>query len=94
MYATLKNRLTNGEPFKTATAIARINALANNLTITQEQADELTALANQNGITDEDTVEGRLSMVEGALFELTEIVSAVVTGETVTDDMVNGGENE
>ena len=48
-YEVLKNRLTNGDPYLTTTAMDRINALADNLDITQEQADELTALAKSKG---------------------------------------------
>lgn len=48
-YEVLKNRITNGTAFLLQTALDRINALADALEITQEQADELTALANANG---------------------------------------------
>ena len=44
-YQVLCNRLTNGTPFTTDTAQARITALADALEITQEEADELSALA-------------------------------------------------
>lgn len=49
-YDILKNRLTNGNVFVKQTAIDRINALADNLEITQEQAEELLALAEANGV--------------------------------------------
>lgn len=49
-YDVLKNRLTNGVPYTVEAAVERINALANNLEITQEQADELIALAKQHGL--------------------------------------------
>lgn len=48
-YEVLKNRLTNGTAFLRQTALDRINALADALEITQEQADELTALAKSKG---------------------------------------------
>lgn len=48
-YDVLKNRLTNGVPYTVEAALERINALANNLEITQEQADELAAIAKENG---------------------------------------------
>ena len=48
-YEVLKNRLTNGTVFLLQTALDRINALADALEITQEQADELTALAKAKG---------------------------------------------
>lgn len=68
-YDVLKNRLTNGVPYTVEAALERINALANNLEITQEQADELIALAKQHGlesIGDED----RLTALELAVAEL------------------------
>ena len=49
MYEILKNRLQNGTPFITQTALDRISALANELEITQEQAEELIELAKANG---------------------------------------------
>ena len=51
-YEILKNRLTNGAAFFKQVAIDRINKLADNLVITQEQADELLALAERNGSVD------------------------------------------
>ena len=48
-YGVLKHRLTNGNAFLLQTALDRINALADALEITQEQADELTALAKAKG---------------------------------------------
>ena len=49
-YDILKNRLTNGNAFVKQTAIDRINALADTLEITQEQAEELLALAESKGV--------------------------------------------
>ena len=50
MYDALKNRLKNGVPFRKADAIARITALADALEITQDQANELTSLAQTHGV--------------------------------------------
>lgn len=67
-YDVLKNRLTNGELYLLTTAMERINALANNLEITQEQAEELTALANQHGLDAmPENLEGRVETLEEAL---------------------------
>ncbi|WP_297232221.1 hypothetical protein [uncultured Flavonifractor sp.] len=80
-YDVLKNRLTNGVPYTVETALERINALADNLEITQEQAEELTNLAKQYGlesIGDED----RLTAVELAVAELGATVAAMVGGES------------
>ena len=49
-YEVLKNRMQNGQPFLRETALTRINALADALEISQEQADELTAIAQANGL--------------------------------------------
>lgn len=67
-YDVLKNRLTNGGPYLTATALDRINALADNLEITQEQTEELTALARQHGLDAlPEDLEGRVETLEEAL---------------------------
>ena len=67
-YDVLKNRLTNGEPYLLTTAMERINALADTLEITQEQAEELTALAKQNGLAAmPENLEGRVETLEEAL---------------------------
>ena len=70
-YEVLKNRLTNGKPFTVEAAMDRINALADNLEITQEQAEELTNLAQMHGLdampedlaTRVDTLEEALNMI-------------------------------
>lgn len=84
-YDVLKNRLTNGQPFSIETAVARINALANALEITQEQAEELIFLANANGGTQGDTVEQRLAYLEQISLEhdaaLMELAGIAVGGE-------------
>lgn len=67
-YEVLKNRLTNGGPYLTTTAMERINALADNLDITQEQADELIALAQANGLDAmPDDLASRVDTLEEAL---------------------------
>lgn len=68
-YEVLKNRLTNGVPYTVEAALERINALADNLEITQEQADELIALAKENGTTSALSVEERLAALESASLE-------------------------
>ena len=85
-YKTLYNRLTGGVPFAASTAIARITALADALEITQDEAAELTALAQERGTTGA-TIEERLAAVEThqleqdeALMELAEMLSTE-TGE-------------
>ena len=49
-YQVLCNRLTNGTPFTTDTAQARITALADALEITQEEADELAGMMTGSGV--------------------------------------------
>lgn len=67
-YDVLKNRLSNGSPYLLTTAMERINALADTLEITQEQAEELTALANQHGLDAmPENLEGRVETLEEAL---------------------------
>ena len=72
-YKVLYNRLTGGVPFAASTAIARITALADALEITQDEAAELTALAQERGTTGA-TVEERLAAVEAHQLELDEAV--------------------
>lgn len=76
-YEILKNRLTNGVAFVKQTAIDRINALADNLEITQDQAEELLALAESNG-TDHlpQDISGRLEALEQSVATLKEEVIA------------------
>lgn len=69
-YEVLKNRLTNGDPYRTSAAIARIEALANMLELTEEQVEELTVLAQEHGSTDVATVEERLHALEAKALEL------------------------
>lgn len=82
-YKTLCNRLIGGIPFAASTAIARITALADALEITQDEAAELTALAQKRGTTGA-TVEERLAAVEThqleqdeALMELAEMCASL-----------------
>ena len=85
-YKVLYNRLTGGTPFAASTAIDRITALADALEITQDEAAELIAIAQERGATGA-TVEDRLAAVEThqleqdeALMELAEML-ATKTGE-------------
>lgn len=68
-YEVLKNRLTNGHPFTVEAAVARITALADALEITQDQANELTALAQQYGSAAPQDTETRLATLEAASLE-------------------------
>ena len=65
-YEVLKNRLTNGRPYTVEAAVARITALADALEITQDQANELTALAQQYGSAASQDTETRLQQLEAA----------------------------
>lgn len=85
-YKVLYNRLTGGVPFAASTAIARITALADALEITQDEATELTAIAQERGTTGA-TVEERLAAVEThqleqdeALMELAEMLAETEGG--------------
>lgn len=87
-YEILKNRLTNGNPFSLEVAINRINALANNLLITQEQAEELSSLAEQNASSKSKTYDERLSdlelanfQCETALIEIANMLVSIVGGK-------------
>lgn len=64
-YEVLKNRLCSGKEFDLDTARERISALADQLMITQVQADELLALAQENA-----SKPDRLTMLELAVAEL------------------------
>lgn len=75
-YEVLKNRLTNGSPFLLEAALARINYLADNLKITEEQRAELTTLAKQNGQNEILSVNERLDMLEECIIEIAQIVYA------------------
>lgn len=66
-YEVLKNRLTNGIPFTTESAIARINYLADTLVITSEQQAELIELAEANGGETVESVDERLTALEDEL---------------------------
>lgn len=80
-FDVMRNRMTNGKYFSAEAAKARIARLLDELEITQEQADELNALAEQYG--GGATVEERLAAVEAAalehdaaLMELAEMLTA------------------
>ena len=85
-YKVLYNRLMGSVPFAASTAIARITALADALEITQDEAAELTTLAQERGTTGA-TVEERLAAVEAhqleqdeALMELAEMLAETEGG--------------
>lgn len=84
-YEVLKNRLTNGKPFTVEAALDRITALADALEITQDQAEELTELANQYGSTAALSNEERLTRLETASLEhdaaLMELAALLMGGE-------------
>lgn len=77
-YEMFRNRITNGKSFLKADAIKRVQTLANNLEITQEQADELMAIIEENGvdILPADAM-GRLNAVEEKLSVLEQDVSTL-----------------
>ena len=66
-FDVMRNRMTNGKYFSAEAAKARIARLLDELEITQEQADELNALADEHG--GGATVEERLAAVEAAAME-------------------------
>ena len=63
-YEVMKNRLTNGRPFTVEAAVARITTLADSLEITQEEAEELTTLAQQYGSAAPEDAGARLQQLE------------------------------
>lgn len=93
-YGVLKNRLTNGTSFLRQTALDRINALADALEITQEQADELTALATAHGVDvfPENYAE-RLHAVEQAVAKFTAFWEAA-KGSAVLGTIISLVENQ
>ena len=78
-YRVLCNRLTNGTPFTTDTAQARITALADALEITQEEADELAALAKAHG-TSGATLEERVDVLEQANDDIILMMADLIGG--------------
>lgn len=68
-YEVLKNRLTNGKPFTLEAATERINALADSLEITQEQATELLQIATENASNEALSYDERLKRLEAASLE-------------------------
>lgn len=86
-YKVIRNRLTGGIPFSASIAIDRITALADALEITQDEAAELIAIAQERGTTGA-TVEERLTALETrameqdeALMELAGMLAETETGE-------------
>lgn len=87
-YTVLYNRLNGGIPFTASVAIARITALADALEITQDEAAELIAIAQERGTTGA-TVEERLAAVEAHQLEqdeaLMELAGMLAETEGGTD---------
>lgn len=82
-YDILKNRMTNGTPFVKETAVARINSLADTLVITQEQATELIALAEQYGVDIlPENYSERITKLEATDAELYEALDMILKGVT------------
>ena len=77
----LKNRMLNGTPFLKAAALERIRALADNLKITQAEADELTAIAIAHGeeVLPQDAM-GRLNQLEETAEMLTLALADLMGG--------------
>ena len=78
-YQVLYNRLTKGTPFTTDTEQARITALADALEITQEEADELFALAKEHG-TSGATLEERVDALEQANDDIILMMADLIGG--------------
>lgn len=68
-YEVLKNRLTNGKPFTLESATNRINALADSLEITHEQATELLEIATANASNESLSYDERIKQLEIASLE-------------------------
>lgn len=94
-YDLLKNRLTNGTPFLRTSAIERINALADTLEITQNQADELTAIATENGVDVlPDDATARLERIERTLDALMSVARESTLLKAIAekiDERLEGG---
>ena len=77
----LRNRMENGTPFLKAQALERIRALADNLEITDQEARELQAIAEANGldVLPRDAL-GRLKAVEQTTEDLTLILADMMGG--------------
>lgn len=66
-YEVLKNRLMNGVPFALEEAMERINHLADTLVITNEQREELTALAEEHASQGGGSYDERITALEDEL---------------------------
>ena len=66
-YEVLKNRLTNGVPYTLEEAMERINYLADTLVITNEQREELTALAEEHASQGGGSYDERITALEDEL---------------------------
>ena len=77
----LKNRMENGTPFLKSMALERIRALADNLEITEQEEQELRALAEEKGleVLPQDAM-GRLTALEETTEDLTLILAEMMGG--------------
>ena len=66
-YEVLKNRLMNGVPFALEEAMERISYLADTLVITNEQREELTALAEEHASQSGGSYDERITALEDEL---------------------------
>lgn len=66
-YEVLKNRLTNGVPFTLEAAVERITYLADMLMITNEQQEELIALAEEHASQGGGSYDERITALEDEL---------------------------
>ena len=89
-YTVLYNRLSGGIPFTASVAIARITALADALEITQDEAAELIAIAQERGTTGA-TVEERLAAVEAHQLEQDEALMELAGMLAETDGGTDQG---
>lgn len=81
-YQVLKNHMLNSEFLKSA-ALTRIEVLANELTISEEERTELTKIANERGISPSDTLDGRVEALEAAMLDLAAMVAMLIPAEEV-----------
>ena len=84
-YQVLKNHMLNAQ-FLTSAAVTRIEVLANELKISEEEREELLTVAHEKGITPAATVEGRVEALELAVLELGAMMADLM--------MMNGGVEE
>ena len=77
----LRNRMENGTPFLKSRALERIRALADNLESTEQEEQELRALAEAKGleVLPQDAL-GRLTALEETTEDLTLILADMMGG--------------